>query len=141
MPKLKKPRVNKTKDELIAEQKHKAKIEKMAAIAKLMFPMIKNQEKIYDAQTVLFALSGYIEEGLKIKENELKVGDLGITLSKEPDTKISQSMKDILGLIKLENARDLVTLTKKMGDIIGQHGANEFCKGPMSNLKVTDIVK
>lgn len=138
MPKPK--RVNKTKAELEAQMKQSAKIARMVALVKLMWPFVESQETIYDTQTVFNALGGYIEQGLKIKEDETKVSDLGIDLSGEKDTKIKKAMVDLVGLMEIENARDMVTLTRKVADILGQHGANQFLKGPMSSVKVTDIV-
>lgn len=139
MPKT--PRVNKTKAQIIAEQEQEQRISRMVSLAKLMWPFIENQETIYDAQTALFGISGYIETAIQIREDELKVSDLKVDLTKEVDGKIKTSMVNLLGLLEIENARDAATLTKKMADMIGQFGANEFVKGPMSNIKVSDIVK
>jgi hypothetical protein len=138
---IKKTRVNKTKEQIANDIKQKQKIERMVALVKLMWPFLENQEKIYDAQTALNALGGYIELGLKLKEDETTVGSLGIDLSKEDDSLIKTSMLHLIGLTEKEPARDIVTLTKKLADMLGQYGANEFLKGPMSKIKVTDIVK
>lgn len=140
---IKKPRVNKTKAELIIQQKQEAKIAHSASLVKIMFPLLETQESIYDAQTALHALGGYIEYGLKIKDEGLKVGELGlkIELEKEKDSKVKTVMLDILGLIEIENARDTMILVRKLADVMGQFGASQFVKGPMTNIKITDIVK
>lgn len=139
----KKPRVNKTKPEILAQMKQEAKIQRMVALTKLMWPMIENQEKIYDAQTVFHAMAGYIELGLKVKEDELKVKNLllDVEFAKEKDGLVKTSMVNLLGLLEVENAHDTMVLCRKLADMIGQYGASQFVKGPMSGIKVTDIVK
>jgi len=138
--KAKKPRVNKTKSEIAADIQKEAKIARMVALVKLMWPFVESLDRIYDAQTAFNAIAGYTELGLKLREEQITVGDLAIDLSKEEDTKIKRSMVDLLGLLEKENARDVVVLTRKVADMLGQFGANEFLKGPMDKIKVTDLV-
>lgn len=138
---MKKNRIPKTKAELVAHMKQEEKINKMVMLTKLMWPLIESQEKIYDSQTTFNAIAGYIELGMKLKEDELTVGSLGIDLKDEKDSPIKQAMLGILGLVEHESARDVMTLARKIADMMGQYGANEFLKGPMSTLKVTDLVK
>jgi len=135
------PRVNKTKAEIAAKMKQDAKVAKMVSLVKLFWPYLDTLDSIYEAQTALNAAGGYIELGIKIKEDELTVKDLNIDLSKEEESKIKTALTSILGLLEIENARDMVTLTRKAADMLGQYGANEFLKGPMTSIKVTDIVK
>lgn len=135
------PRVNKTKEELVAKIDQDHRIAHMAALTKLLWPALETQDKIYDAQTVLQAIAGYIEMGLKIKQESIKVGELNIDLSKEEDSLIKSAMLNILGLVEIENAYDMAALVRKISDHIGQFGAHEFVKGPMTNIKVTDLVK
>jgi hypothetical protein len=137
---MKIPRVNKKKEEIATKMKQDAKMAKLISLVKMMWPMVENQEKIYNAQTVFFATAGFIEAGIKEKEDKMTVGSLGIDLSKQEECLEKESMKKILGLIEIENARDMADMCKKIGDHIGQFGASEFVKGPMSNIKVTDLV-
>ncbi len=137
----KKSRVNLSKEEIANKIKQDAKVTKMVSLVKLMWPYFDGLDSIYDAQTVCNAIAGYVEFGMKLKEDEMKVSDLGIDLAKEKESKIKTSMLSILGLIEIENPKDIITLTRKVADTLGQYGANEFLKGPMSGIKVTDIVK
>ena len=134
-------RVTLSKEEMINKMNQDAKLAKLVQLVKLMWPMVENQKAIYNAQTVFFATAGFIEAGLKDKTEKLTVKDLEIDLTKQEECDEKESMKNILGLLEIENARDMADLCKKVGDHIGQFGAGEFVKGPMSNLKVSDIVK
>jgi hypothetical protein len=139
--KTKPSRVKLSKDEMINKMQSDAKLAKLVSLVKLIFPMVENQKTIYNAQTVFFATAGFIEAGIKEKIEKLTVADLGIDITKQEECDEKESMKQIFGLIEIENARDMADLLKKVGDHIGQFGAAEFVKGPMSGLKVSDIVK
>ncbi len=140
---MKTPRTNKTKAELLQQAELKQKIERMVSLVKLMWPFIESQKTIYDTQTVFNALGGYIELGLKIKDDDLKIKDLDLVkkLAKEEDSEIKTAMINLVGLLELESARETMTLVRKVADHIGQFGATEFVKGPMTNIKLTDIVQ
>lgn len=138
MPKI--PRTNKSKEEIVAKIEQDQKIAHMVALTKLMWPAVEQQETIYDTQTTLRALAGYIDLGIHMKEEEIKVGDLSIDFSKEKDSPIKHAMTNIQELLRLEGAYSSSALLKKIADHIGQFGASEFVKGPMSGLKITDIV-
>ena len=70
--------IHKKKEELLAEAKHLQKIEREKTLVKMMFPHIENQKTIYDAQTVLQALSGFIKLGIEQKTAEIKIKDIKI---------------------------------------------------------------
>lgn len=131
---------NKSKAEIAAEMKQKEKVKRDKILVKLMFPFIENMKSIYDAQTVLSAVSGYMKADLASKTSELKVKDLVVDLSKEEDNDITHAMKNILSQLQEENAEDMTELLQRFSDILPKIGANEYLKGPMSTLKITDII-
>lgn len=131
---------NKSKAQIAAEIKQAEKVKRDKILVKLMFPFLENMKTIYDAQTALGALSGYIKADLANITSDLKVKDLVVDLSKEEDTEITHAMKNILEQLQEENAEDMTDLLQRFADILPKIGANEFLKGPMSTLKITDIV-
>ncbi len=138
MPKPK--RVNKTKEQLEAEMKHLQKINREKSLVKLMYPLIQNQKSIYDAQTVLQALSGFIKFEMDKKLLTYIVKDLPIDLSKEEASEIKTAMLALLGLLELENAKDTSELLKRFGDTLAQFSAKKFMEKPMSEITITDII-
>lgn len=137
---MKKPRINKTKDQLIAEQKHLQKIEREKSLVKLMFPLIENNKTIYDAQTSLQALSGFIKVKVDEKANELMVKDLVFDLKNEPESEVKTSILSLIDMLQLEKAKDISSLLERFGNILAQHSANEFMKQPMSVVTVDKII-
>ena len=105
-----------------------------------MFPLLANQKSIYDAQTVLAALSGYAKASLDKKLQEILLGDLDIDLSHEDSSEIKTSMLNLLDLLAAENAKDMLMLMDRFGDTLAQYSAHEFMKKPISEIKVDMIV-
>ena len=130
----------KSKEQIAQEMKRNEKIKRDKILVKLMFPFLENMKTIYDAQTVLSAVSGYMKADLASKTAELRVKDLVVDLSKEEDNDITHAMKNILEQLQEENAEDMAELLKRFSDILPQIGSNEYLKGPMSSLKITDIL-
>ncbi len=140
MPKTKIPRVNKTKEQLIAETKHLEKVNREKSLVKLMFPLIENQKTIYDAQTALQALSGFVKLELDKKMNDVKVGDLVFDLSKDPESEIKTSVLGLIDMLKFENAKDTANLLERFGNILAQHSSREYMKQPMNIINIDMIV-
>lgn len=136
----KKPRVNKTKTEIALEMGKQERVKQNIAIVKSIFPFISDLASVYDAQTALSALAGFITLDLQKKNNELKVSDLNIDLSKEKDSVIKDSVQNILGLVVNENAKDVATLLQRFSDTLAQFSAKEYMKQPMKVITVEDFV-
>ncbi len=134
-----KKRVNKTKDEISNEMAHKAKVEKQKILARKMFAVL-NADSIYDNQTALNALSGYIKFEMAIRESKIKVNDLLLDLKKEPDTKITQVMEALKAELQDEPAKDVADLLERMGKTLEAFIARKFINNPMSDIKLEDIV-
>lgn len=133
-------RINKTKDEIAKEMAHKQMIEQQKALARTIFKCIEGQDSIYDAQTVVNALSGFIKYELSVKEASLKLNDLLIDLSNEPKTKITEAMEALKVELQDKNAKELASLLERFGQTLAHYGSAQYMKNPMSTMKVEDIV-
>lgn len=132
-------RVNKSKPEILSEMAQRAKVEKFKDMGRRIFPLLKT-ETIYDGQTVLDAVSGYIKFELAVKEQSLKLNDLLVDFSKEPEGEILEAMKAIKVELQQESAKDVADFLELMGRTFSSYASSEFLKKPMSDLKVEDII-
>jgi anionic cell wall polymer biosynthesis LytR-Cps2A-Psr (LCP) family protein len=137
---VQKKRVNKSKDEVAAEMKHKAVVAQQKELVKKIFAAISNQDTVFDAQTVLNALSGFIKYELQQKEATLKINDLLLDLSKQPKGKISKAMEILKAELQNESAKDIAMLLERFGNTLGQYSAATFMKNKMSKIKIEDIL-
>lgn len=137
---MKTKRVNKTKDQIASEIKHFEKVNREKALVKLMFPIIANQSTIYNAQTVLSALSGFIKNEMDKRSSEFLVRDLKIDLSKEKDGEIKTAINTMIGLLEIEKAKESALLLERFANILAQHSASEFMKKPMSDISIDKII-
>ncbi len=132
-------RVNKTKDEIAKEMAHKAKVEHQKALARRMFPLLE-VETIYDGQTALNALSGYIKFEIAVRESKLKINDLLLDLKKEPDTQITKVMEALKTEFQDEPAKELSELMERMAKTLEAFIARKYINNAMSEIKLEDIV-
>lgn len=133
-------RTNKSKEQLAAEMRHLEKVNRDKALVKLMFPIVSNQETIYNAQTVLAATAGYIKAEIDKKISEITVADLKIDVSKEKEGLIKSSLSDLLGLIAPEKAKDVSMLLERFANTLAQYSANEFMKKSMKEITIDKII-
>ena len=134
-------RINKSKEQIKAEMLLKAEISHEKQLATMIFPELQKQETVYDAQTLLHGLSGYIHHELENRTNKVLVGDLPVDVSKEKEGAIRDSFKTILEMLKEEKADNVVKLLKRYGDMLGYYGSVQFLKNPMSIIKEEDLIK
>ena len=132
-------RVNKNKGQILDEMAQRVKIEKFKDMGHRIFPLLKT-ETIYDAQTAIEAVSGYIKFELAVKENSYKINDLLIDMSEEPESDITTAMNAIKVELQNENAKDTAEFLELFGRTLSSYGAKEFLKKPMTDLKVEDII-
>lgn len=137
---VQKKRVNKSKEEIAAEMKHKAVVSQQKELVKKIFAAIANQDTVFDGQTVLQALSGFIKYELSQKEATLKINDLLIDLSKQPKGKITKAIAELKVELQNENAKDTAQLLERFGNTLGQYSAATFMKNKMSKIKIEDIL-
>ena len=134
-------RVNKKKDEIVADMKHKEKVARDIMVAKLLFSFMKDLPTIYDAQTALNAMSGYIKWELKKKTTEFKVKDLGIDLKDEPESEIKTVVASFIGQLENENAEEMGDFLEKYAGILSKYGSAKYLENPMSIIKMEDLIK
>jgi hypothetical protein len=133
-------RVNKTKPEIADEMIKNAKVLKEKELGKKIFACITNQKTIYDAQTVVQAVAGYISLDLMRKEKVLKVSDIVIDISKEKDETIVVAFNAILEAVKDESAKDISLFLEKFGGALSQYSSVEYMKRPMSDITIEQFI-
>ncbi len=148
MPKTKKqvkksktPRVNLSKDQILQEQKFQQKVQHLKEIVRKLFPELEAVDTIYDAQTVVNALAGFIDAHIETKVQEIKLSDITIDLSKEEDSKIKTAILNIIDMFPGESAQELSENLERLGQTFSKYAADKFLKQSMSTLTVDDIVK
>ena len=134
-------RINKTKDQLKAEILVKQDIEKEHKLAIILFPYLQKMETIYDAQTLLHGIAGYVHHELEKKMNGVKVNELPVDVSKEKEGVFRETFGEMLDLLKDEDADHTIKFMKRFGDMLGYFGAKEYMKNPMSMIKQDDLIK
>lgn len=138
MPKTK--RIPKTKNQLLAETEYRQKVDREKVLVKLMFPFVSTQKTIYDAQTALSALAGFLKFEMGKQQEGILVSDLKIDFSKEPESEIKKAMLNLYGLVQPEKAKDVAALLERFGNTLAQYSANQFMKNPMSDISIDKIV-
>jgi hypothetical protein len=133
-------RVNKTKVEIADEMIKNAKVLKEKELGKKIFACITNQKTIYDAQTVVQAVAGYISLDLMRKEKVLKVSDMVIDISKEKDETIVTAFNAILEAVKDESAKDISLFLEKFGGALSQYSSVEYMKRPMTDITIEQFI-
>ena len=133
-------RINKTKDDIEKEMVQKEIVKQQKILAATIFKCLEGQENIYDAQTVVNALSGFIKYEMQVKESQLKLNDLLIDLTNEPASKIKDAMEALKVELQDKNAKDTAMLLQRFGETLGHYSAAKFMKNPMSDIKIEDII-
>lgn len=131
---------SKTKQELANEAKRIAYVNKQKYLARKIFPLIQSQKTVYDAQTALMAVGGYVKTALVQKMLETKVSDLKIELANEKQKEIKKAMDEILAAVQGDEAEDVEKILMMMGDKLAQFGANKFLKQPMSEVSADEFI-
>ena len=131
---------SKTKQELANEAKRIAYVNKQKYLARKIFPLIQSQKTVYDAQTALMAVGGYVKTALVQKMLETKVSDLKIELANEKQKEIKKAMDEILAAVQGDEAEDVEKILMMMGDRLAQFGANKFLKQPMSEVSADEFI-
>lgn len=135
-----KKRVNKSKDEILAQMESQIRIEHMKVVARKVFPLLEGQATIYDGQTVVNAAAGFVKQGLQEKADLIKVGDLTISLDKEKPLVIKSAVEQIIAILADEPAEDAADLLERMGSTLGQYSAGKYMKNPMSDISMDDFI-
>ena len=133
-------RINKTNEEIKSTFQQQERINHMKDVVKAIFPKIEGIDTIYDAQTVVNALSGFITAHLQKKILDIKLKDIDIDLSNEEDSQIKTAILEIIETNQEESAEELSKILEKFGQALSQFSATKFMKQPMSEITIKDIV-
>lgn len=113
-------------------------------LAKSIFSLLKNNKTIYDTQTVMNALAGFIKFELGKKIDLIKVSlvhdEIKAIIKAEKKSEIKTSLENILELVKDEPAKDVIALLETFANKIGEHGQSIYVKKPISELNIKDII-
>lgn len=132
-------RENKTKEQITNEIKQRQKVEHIKQVVRKIYPLL-DVETIYDAQTVLGAIQGFIKLELEEKLDAIKISDLKLDFKKEKESKIKKAMVSIVKLMKDEPADDFSQTIDRLSRAFSDFGSQKFVKNPMSELKIEDIL-
>ena len=133
-------RANKNKQEIAAEMNMKEVVKKERELAGIIFDAIKDQDSIYDAQTAVNALAGYIKYELNMKQHSLVLNDLLVDLKNEKDSKVKTAIERLKSELQGEKALDTAELLERFGKNLVLFGADKYMKNPMSIIKLEDFV-
>lgn len=130
---------NKSKEQIVADIKQLEKIKHIKQIVRNVYPMLK-VDTIYDAQTVLNALQGFIKVDLEEKLGAIKLKDLNLDFGKEKDSKIKDCMVAIALAMSDEPADEFSQTIERLSRAFSDFGAQKFLKNDMSALKLEEIL-
>lgn len=133
-------KITKSKDEIHSDMVRIQKIEHMKKIVREVYPVINEVDSIYDGQTTVNALAGFLMALVEQKASEIKVGDLELDLSKEEDSKIKDVIIKLKEMFKDEPAKEFSSILERFGKTMGDYGANEFLKNKMTELPIDKIL-
>ncbi len=131
---------NKTKEEIAGDMKMQEKVKQIKEMVRLIFPVIEKVDTVYDAQTVVNALSGFIAALIESKVALIKLQELDIDLSKEEDSKIKTAILGIMDLMKDESAQELSETLERLGTTLQQYIVHKHMSAPMETIKIDDLV-
>lgn len=132
-------RINKEKDQIKAEMLLKQEIAVEEKISRLVFPILQRQNTIYEAQTILHGLAGYIHHAIENATNKLTVSDLSVDVSKEKE-EIGKAINEIYDIVKDQKADLMAKFLKRYGDMLGYYGAQQYLKQPASDLDEDELI-
>lgn len=136
---IKTPRVNKSKEQISAEIKSLEKVKHIKEVVRKVYPLL-DVDTIYDGQTVLNALQGFIKVELEEKLDTIKLSDLKLDFKQEKDSKIKKAMVAIVKELKNESADEFSQTIERLARAFSDFGAQKFLKNEMSSLKIEEIL-
>ncbi len=137
--KMQKPRTNKSKEQILLEMKQMEKVKHIKEVVRKVYPLL-DVDTIYDAQTVLNAIQGFVKVDLEERLDQIKLSDLKLDFSKEKDSKIKTAMQAIVEVMKEEPADEFSQTIERLSRAFSDFGAQKFLKNPMTDLKIDEIL-
>lgn len=133
-------RVNKSKQEVVSDIKAQEKVKHIKEVVRSIYPSVEALDSVYDAQTAVNALSGFIAAHIENKVALIKLSELPIDLSTEPDSKIKTAIISIMELMKDESAQELSETLERLGTTLQQYIVHKHMSEPMETIKIDDLV-
>lgn len=133
-------RVNKTKEQITTDIAHTKKVAHIKELVRSIFPLVEKVDTVYDAQTVVNALSGFITAHIENKVAEIKLSELPIDLSKEEDSKIKTAIESLIELMKDESAQELSETLERLGTTLQQFIIHKHMSEPMTTITIDELV-
>lgn len=133
-------RVNKTKKEIVNDMQMQDKVKHIKEVVRNIFPMIEKLDSVYDAQTAVNALSGFISAYIEQRVAVIKLSELPIDLSKEEESNIKTAILEIMELLKDESAQEVSETLERLGTTLQQYIIHTHMTQPMSSIKIDDLV-
>ncbi len=137
---MKAPLKNRSKEDIKAEIARTNKVKHERELALKIWEHIKGMKSIYDAQTALQAVSGFVTFEYARKTQNVLCGDLTVDLKREKDKEMKKIMEAILVIIKGENAKDTAGFLERYGKMLAMYSSMEYMKKPMSELNRDKII-
>lgn len=133
-------RKNKSKEDITKEMEYEKKVSHIKDIVKQIYPTLETVDSIYDAQTVVNALSGFILAHLENKLQQFKMSDIIIDLSMEDDSAIKTAVLALAEMLADEPAKETSETLERLGKTLQTYSSHMFMKQPMSVVSLNDIV-
>lgn len=133
-------RVNKNKEQITSDIKAQEKVAHLKEMVRNLFPLIEGVDCVYDAQTAVNALSGFIAAYIEEKVSAIKLSELPIDLSKEEDSKIKTSILAMIDMFKDESAQELSETLERLGTTLQQYIVHTHMSAPMSTITIDKIL-
>ncbi len=132
-------RKNLSKDQIIEQMAAEKKVAHIKEVVRKVFPIIENMDTVYDAQTVVNALGGFIAAEVEKTVGKIKLSEIEIDISGEEDGKIKTAIMELIALFPDESAQELSETMERLGTTLQSYVATNAMKEKM-DIKIDDIV-
>lgn len=132
-------RKNKSKEEISQQLANDKKVAHIKDLVRIVFPVIENMDTVYEAQTTVNALSGFIEAEIEKIAGKVKLSEIEIDLSKEEEGSIKTALTELVALFPDESAQELAETMERLGTTLQAFVSNNAMKEKMT-ITVDDIV-
>lgn len=129
-----------SKSEIEASIKTGLAVEKSKTLARKIFPAIANMDTVYDGQTVLNALAGYIENEIQKRSFALTVEDLGLNFDMEKESPIKDAVIELLASVNMERAIEAADMMKLMSSKLPGYLAGVHMKDKMETITIDQFI-
>lgn len=133
-------RVNKSKEQIQSDIAQQQKVAHIKEVVRQLFPTVEVLDTVYDAQTAVNALSGFIAAHIENVVAKIKLSELPIDLSQEEDSKIKTAIVEIMEMMKDESAQELSETLERLGTTLQQYIIHTHMSAPMSTITIDNLL-